>query len=81
MSIYESTRAVFPATVLRRPASGPDVVNGVLRLVRSWRKRARERHELAQMGVRGLRDIGADQVTAELEVRRHFWQKSILGHR
>jgi uncharacterized protein YjiS (DUF1127 family) len=58
-----------------------DLVDGVLRLVRTWRKRARERHELVQMGVRGLRDIGADQVTAELEVRRHFWQKSILGYR
>jgi uncharacterized protein YjiS (DUF1127 family) len=81
MSTYESTRAVFPATGAGRPALAADLIDGVLRLVRTWRKRARQRHELAQMGVRGLRDIGADQVTAELEVRRHFWQQPILGHR
>ncbi len=81
MSTYESTRAVFSATAVSRPVSGPDLLDGVLRLMRTWRKRARERSELAQMGVRGLLDIGADQVTAEFEVRRHFWQKSVLGPR
>jgi uncharacterized protein YjiS (DUF1127 family) len=78
MSTYETTRAIFP---VRRAAQQVDFIAGVRLLFRAWRKRARDRRELALMGERGLRDIAADQATIELEVPRPFWQKSILGRR
>ena len=69
MSTYENTRSTFPVTLTRHPA-GTAFVDGVQALFRAWRKRARERHELAQMGTRGYADIGVNHSTAQLEIGR-----------
>ena len=80
MSTYENTRSTFPVTLTRHPA-GRGFVDGVQALFRTWRKRARERRELAAMGARGYGDIGVNHSTAQLEIGRSFWQRSILDRR
>jgi uncharacterized protein YjiS (DUF1127 family) len=81
MSTYESTRSTFPVTLTHRPAAGTGFVEGVQTLFSTWRKRARERRELAEMGARGLRDIAVNHSTAGLEMRLPFWQRSVLDRR
>ncbi len=39
-----------------------------------WRRRARERSELAAMNAHDLRDIGISRAEAEFEIRKPFWR-------
>ncbi len=39
-----------------------------------WRRRARERSELAAMNAPDLRDIGISRAQAEFEIRKPFWR-------
>jgi uncharacterized protein YjiS (DUF1127 family) len=80
MSTYESTRTGFSVAVGRRSASG-GFIEEVRLLLRTWRKRARDRQELALMGDQGLRDIRADRASVDLEVTRAFWQGWLLTRR
>jgi uncharacterized protein YjiS (DUF1127 family) len=50
-----------------------------LQIAAAWRKRARNRAELALLSERDLRDIGADGATVELEAGRHFWQRPLAA--
>ena len=58
----------------RSPRARASLLQRGLHLFNVWRKRMRDRTALARMSEAGLRDIGADQATAELEARRFFWQ-------
>ncbi len=42
--------------------------------VARWRRRARERSELAAMNAHDLRDIGISRAQAEFEIRKPFWR-------
>ena len=39
-----------------------------------WRRRARERSELAAMNAHDLQDIGISRAQAEFEIRKPFWR-------
>jgi uncharacterized protein YjiS (DUF1127 family) len=47
---------------------------GTLALLRGWYRRARSRHELAQLDARLLRDIGLDPAQALHEASKPFWR-------
>ena len=40
----------------------------------TWRRRARERHELATLDARALHDIGLAPSTAQFEANKPFWR-------
>jgi uncharacterized protein YjiS (DUF1127 family) len=46
----------------------------VLSAVRLWRRRARERAELARFSARELRDIGISDADAQREINKPFWR-------
>jgi uncharacterized protein YjiS (DUF1127 family) len=39
-----------------------------------WRRRSRERAELARFDIRGLRDIGLTPAEADYEINKPFWR-------
>ncbi len=43
--------------------------------VADWAQRERNRHYLAQMDDRLLRDIGLSRFDVEVETNKYFWQK------
>jgi uncharacterized protein YjiS (DUF1127 family) len=47
---------------------------GLLALIGEWRRRLRERNELAQMCERSLRDIGLSRYDAFAEAKKPFWR-------
>jgi uncharacterized protein YjiS (DUF1127 family) len=48
---------------------------GLLRRLGEWRRRARERAELARFGSRDLRDIGLTPADAAYEINKPFWRE------
>ena len=42
--------------------------------LRLWRRRARERQQLAQLSERDLRDIGMSRGTVYAELQKPFWR-------
>lgn len=49
-------------------------VKAVLRAVQAWALRHRSRQSLARLDAHMLRDIGLDQVKAQQECTKAFWQ-------
>ena len=45
------------------------------RLIVEWRRRARSRYELMNLGDETLRDIGLSRGEADLESSKPFWQR------
>ncbi len=43
-------------------------------MVQQWRERARQRHVLATLDDRMLKDIGVSRATARMEVEKPFWR-------
>ena len=64
---------MMPATHAPR-AARPRVVLRMTALVASWRDRARERHQLARLDDRALRDIGLSRCDVAEEVGKPFWR-------
>jgi uncharacterized protein YjiS (DUF1127 family) len=50
-------------------------MTAVLRLVRQWRQRARDRTALARLDSRMLRDIGLTPGDVMREINRPFWRE------
>ena len=44
-------------------------------VIAEWRRRARSRRELAVLGDRCLRDMGATRYDVDREVRKPFWRE------
>ncbi len=44
-----------------------------LRTLLTWQERDQQRHALAQLDVRMLKDIGLSRVEVALELRKPFW--------
>ncbi len=77
-----SAGSVLPFAVRRQIVSSrPGFIASLRLLVLVWRKRARDRAELARMDYALLRDIGADRATVDLEVARAFWQAPLAAWR
>jgi uncharacterized protein YjiS (DUF1127 family) len=53
----------------------PSVAHRVVSTLREWRRRARDRSQLAQLDDRMLRDIGLTRADAEFLSNRPFWQE------
>ena len=53
--------------------SGSFLLSAIDLLMR-WQERADQRHALAELDDRLLRDIGLDRVAARREARKPFWQ-------
>ena len=43
-------------------------------ILNTWRRRARERRELAQLDHRTLRDLGMTEGQAQFEANKPFWR-------
>jgi uncharacterized protein YjiS (DUF1127 family) len=48
--------------------------NGFGRVLRLWRKRIRDREELAAMSERDLRDARLSRADVAMEIRKPFWR-------
>ncbi|MGP1257049.1 MAG: DUF1127 domain-containing protein [Kiloniellales bacterium] len=46
----------------------------MIALLMHWQERAEQRHALAELDDRLLRDIGLDRVAAAHEARKPFWK-------
>ena len=69
------SEATVPAPV-RAGAILTFLGNAVLRAVctvQTWQERARQRHALATLDDRMLKDIGISRVSANAEARKPFW--------
>ena len=65
-----------PRVVLRRARSAPpSVAQRVFWTLREWRRRARDRSQLAQLDDRMLRDIGLTRADAEFLSNKPFWRE------
>jgi uncharacterized protein YjiS (DUF1127 family) len=53
----------------------PSVAQRVLWTLREWRRRARDRSQLAQLDDRMLRDIGLTRADAEFLSNKPFWRE------
>ena len=49
-------------------------LTGVVHWLAAWRRRARERAELARFDSRALRDIGLTSAEAAYEINKPFWR-------
>ncbi len=64
----------------RRPTAasfGKNLREAAVRAVRAlltWQERDRQRHALAQLDARMLKDIGLSRAEVALELRKPFWQ-------
>jgi len=63
-----------PQKVFRHAALA-DVADRLLATLREWRRRSRERHQLARFDDRMLRDIGLTRVDAYHEINKPFWRR------
>ena len=53
----------------------PRLAQRVLWILREWRRRARDRSQLAQLDDRMLRDIGLTRADAEFLINKPFWRE------
>ncbi len=51
-----------------------DTVRNALEIARTWRKRVRDRRELAAMSERQLNDMGMSWAEIAFEIEKPFWQ-------
>ncbi|HEY1720099.1 MAG TPA: DUF1127 domain-containing protein [Magnetospirillaceae bacterium] len=68
MVLTQTLRLVQPAV---RPEA---IIQGLLDLVRLWRRRARERAELAGLTEYELHDFGASRSAVAGEMKKPFWR-------
>lgn len=59
-------------TLLARLAQG---AGALIDLVLQWQERVRQRHQLAKLDDRLLRDIGISRVDAMHEIEKPFWRR------
>jgi uncharacterized protein YjiS (DUF1127 family) len=52
----------------------PATLHELLATLSLWRRRARERRQLAHLSERDLRDIGVSPATLYAELRKPFWR-------
>lgn len=67
-----------PATYYRTPSQRPrssSLVGKLLDVLFAWQERANQRHCLAQLDDRLLRDVGLDRIDVEREVAKPFWMR------
>jgi uncharacterized protein YjiS (DUF1127 family) len=69
-----SSTADLAGLSARPSPSWRDLVRASLRLVARWRARARQRHALASLDERLLRDIGITPYDAACECNKPFWR-------
>jgi uncharacterized protein YjiS (DUF1127 family) len=67
--------ADFKSVALLIAASGLTLISGLTGIVRTWRRRALERAELAQMSQHELHDIGFSSADHWTESHKRFWRK------
>jgi uncharacterized protein YjiS (DUF1127 family) len=66
--------STLPATASRAARPDRPATPGLVDTLRLWRRRARERAELARFGRRELQDIGLSPSDAWQEIRKPFWR-------
>lgn len=64
----------FPQKVCRRIALS-DLCDRVIAMLRDWRRRSRERNQLASFDDRMLRDIGLTRADVYREINKPFWRR------
>jgi uncharacterized protein YjiS (DUF1127 family) len=55
-------------------SQGPGVLARLRATLRRWRRRMRDRAELAHFDERSLRDIGLSPAQARYEIKKPFWR-------
>lgn len=60
--------------VVASTASWSLILNLIVATLREWRRRRAERHELARLDARMLRDVGLDPGTVYYEASQSFWR-------
>jgi uncharacterized protein YjiS (DUF1127 family) len=68
------THLAPPLRVRERAASPIDAARRALRILSKWRERIRERHLLASLDDRALRDIRLSRYDVERDTRKPFWR-------
>jgi len=72
-----TNRQVFPAHSRFAAPRRSEVFAGLGTTLRLWRRRMRERRELAVLSPRDLRDIGVSSSDVWHEIRLPFWRSSL----
>lgn len=52
----------------------PSTLDILAGAVRTWRQRARERRQLAQLSVRDAHDLGLSEQQVQYEISKPFWR-------
>ncbi len=66
------------AYITHHPVTNSQLSSAVPRLaalLRQWRRRIRERDQLARLGERDLHDLGLSRGTVYAELRKPFWRE------
>jgi len=71
--IHSGLRDFHPSS-LPAQAGHPSLLERVTDTLRVWRKRAREKRALEQLGERDWQDFGASRSDIDTELRRPFWR-------
>jgi uncharacterized protein YjiS (DUF1127 family) len=69
----DGTSLVTHARTLRNTAIRDSVI-AAWRLLATWRQRARQRRQLAELDERALRDLGLSHADAFREATKPFWR-------
>jgi uncharacterized protein YjiS (DUF1127 family) len=77
ISARQEPAAAVPCDPVVAPRASLSLILGsIVATLRKWRRRRRERGELASLDDRTLRDIGLDPGAVDYEVRQAFWRPS-----
>ncbi len=64
--------------VLRQDHQSHNTFNRVIKVslakLKQWRQNSRTRHQLSQLSLQQLRDIGIESNVAKQEAKKWFWQ-------
>jgi uncharacterized protein YjiS (DUF1127 family) len=73
MTVRDDIAASVP--VLMRRHAGAGLPGRLLALLRCWRRRIRERQQLAAMGNLAWRDLSLSDIDVSREISKPFWQR------
>ncbi|WP_119168801.1 DUF1127 domain-containing protein [Algihabitans albus] len=69
---HDSLADYAKAPLRQSGAVGP--LEALINLFIAWQDRANQRHDLAEMDDRLLRDVGLDRLDVEREIAKPFWR-------
>lgn len=73
MTVRDDITRPVPVPIYRSAGTGP--AGRLLALLRCWRRRIRERQQLAAMGSLAWRDLSLSDIDVSREIGKPFWRR------